>query len=363
MSSARISPPGPDPRSRVTSTPCSRASRRAFGEILSSDGETGVGLLTPALATAPPAATVSVRRPVCAGAVAIGSASPGASSQAIVWPTGITAPSWAETAERMPSPGDSTSTTALSVSTSSIGSPLATCSPSRLRQETTLPVSCAISRAGITTLTAIEKNLRESAALAHSDSFRLRAGFHHFDHALARRSFALARGGQRSVHREVVCACHQQFFGREARDHFVAGRRDHDFFLDARRAPAVGGGPEGLQRKHHARLQFVRVLQRDQAADHRLLPNRQAHSVPKLQCECPLLTRDSKLLSCRPYRGHLRGGPARPDQFDRRIQVFPAALVSIHHGMRSVSDGEAAVVTGAIAHVGMQNVVVDRIAG
>jgi len=138
-------------------TPCSRASRRAFGDILASEEEGGVGLPGPALWAWGPAATLPVRRPVCAGAAAIGGASPGASSQAIVCPTGMTAPSRAETEERMPSPGDSTSTTALSVSTSSSGSPLATCSPSRLRQAMILPLSCANSSAGITTLTAMVK--------------------------------------------------------------------------------------------------------------------------------------------------------------------------------------------------------------
>src|SRR6202789_589716 len=34
ISDARISPPPPDPRTAARSTPCSRARRRAFGEIL-----------------------------------------------------------------------------------------------------------------------------------------------------------------------------------------------------------------------------------------------------------------------------------------------------------------------------------------
>src|SRR5690349_8624170 len=175
----------------------------------------------------------------------------------------MTAPSRAVTAERMPSPGDSTSTTALSVSTSSSGSPFTTCSPSRLRQETTLPVSCAISRAGITTLTAIGKN-RERAPLAHSHSFRFRAGFHHFDHALAGSSFAFPRGGQGPIHGVVMRARDQQFLGGKTSNYFVAGFRNHDLLLDSRGAPAVRGRPERLQRKHHARFQLMRVLQRNQ---------------------------------------------------------------------------------------------------
>src|SRR5216117_1267444 len=56
---------------------------------------------------------------------------------------------------RMPSAVASISTTALSVSTSSSGSPFVIVSPSFLIQEMILPVSCVISSAGITTLVAI----------------------------------------------------------------------------------------------------------------------------------------------------------------------------------------------------------------
>src|SRR5438045_7353347 len=56
---------------------------------------------------------------------------------------------------RMPFAVASISTTALSVSTSSSGSPLVMASPSFFNQAMILPVSCAISSAGITTLVAI----------------------------------------------------------------------------------------------------------------------------------------------------------------------------------------------------------------
>ena len=65
MSSARISPPGPDPRSVAMSTPCSRARRRAFGEILAPAAETGSGAAGAAAAAAA-AGAESILRPVCA---------------------------------------------------------------------------------------------------------------------------------------------------------------------------------------------------------------------------------------------------------------------------------------------------------
>ena len=84
-----------------------------------------------------------------------GATSPGATIHAMVRPTGTSAPSVALIPARIPSAGASTSTTALSVSISTRGSPFETRSPSFFRQASSLPVSCAISRAGMTTLNAI----------------------------------------------------------------------------------------------------------------------------------------------------------------------------------------------------------------
>ncbi len=104
------------------------------------------------------------------------------------------------TPARIPSAGDSISTTALSVSTSSSGSPLATRSPSFFRQAISLPLSCAISSAGITMLWPWCLGAAETAPLfGDSDALRSGAGFDHLDHALARRGFGLARGCQRSI--------------------------------------------------------------------------------------------------------------------------------------------------------------------
>src|SRR4029077_15996731 len=89
-SSARISPPGPEPRKPATSTPCSRASRRPLGEMRISDGAAAPGLLATALAAPVPAAALSWRRPVCAGDVAIGGAPPGGGGQANLLPPAMT---------------------------------------------------------------------------------------------------------------------------------------------------------------------------------------------------------------------------------------------------------------------------------
>ena len=59
-------------------------------------------------------------------------------------------------------------------------------------------------------------------SVRNSYALGFRAGFDHFAAPCAGRSFGFARGGQRSVDGEIVRARDQQFFGREARDHFVA---------------------------------------------------------------------------------------------------------------------------------------------
>src|ERR1700689_5283694 len=284
-SEARISPPGPDPCRLETSTPNSFARRRALGEILAP----GATACSGAVAAACAGSFVlcdTARAPGAEKDSSAGGFSPGATIHAIVCPTGISAPGEAVIPTRIPSAGASNSTTALSVSISSSGSPLVTRSPSCLRQAMSLPVSCAISSAGITTLKAIiicgrtaRLSVRSSYALG------LGAGFDHLDHAFAGRSFRFADGRQRAVDSEIVRAGHQKFFRRETRDHFVSGWRNYNFFFDARRAPSVGRRPERFQRKHHAGLDFYRVLERNQTADHGLLPDSESDAVAILQRE------------------------------------------------------------------------------
>src|SRR5216683_1801840 len=93
----------------------------------------------------------------------------------------------------------------------------------------------------------------------------------------------LASGFERPIDGHVRRAGNEKFFRWKTRDHFVAGLSDDNFFLDARRTPAVLGRPERLEREHHPRLDFMRMLERHQPADHRLFPDRQANPVAKLQ--------------------------------------------------------------------------------
>ena len=69
----------------------------------------------------------------------------------MVWPMGMTWPGAAVMPRRMPAAGASTSMVTLSVSTSRMGSPLATAAPSATSQRPTTPVSWAISNLGMMT--------------------------------------------------------------------------------------------------------------------------------------------------------------------------------------------------------------------
>ena len=137
------------------STLCSRARRRAFGEILAPATDAGAAG-SGAAAAAAAAGAESILRPLICGAPSLaGTDSPAFSSHAMICPTGTTSSTLAVTPASTPSLPASISTTALSVSTSSRISPFLTCSPSFFFHDTSLPVSCAISSAGITTLVAI----------------------------------------------------------------------------------------------------------------------------------------------------------------------------------------------------------------
>src|SRR5580700_4218620 len=144
--------------------------------------------------------------PDAAATSSAGGVSPGRTIQAMVWPTGTSAPAWTLMPASTPSPGDSISMTALSVSISRSGSPFATDSPSFFSHEMSLPVSWAISSAGITTLIAIilfERRL-VSTLVPYAHSFPLGAGFNHLAHARARFGFGLADCGQRTIHGEIM---------------------------------------------------------------------------------------------------------------------------------------------------------------
>ena len=83
---------------------------------------------------------------------------------------------------------------------------------------------------------------------------------------------------------------------------------------------------------------------------------------PILQRERRFLVGEAELLRLRPHSTHFRRRAAGPDRADRRVEIVAAALVGVDQRWRRRADREGAVVAGAVAHVGVQDVVVHRIA-
>src|SRR5580704_15365822 len=308
ISDARISPPGPEPRTPSRLTCNSLASRRAFGEIFTFAPEFAASAERTADSTARAAGVAALVAVTAAEASSSGTDSPLFTIQAMVWPTAITSPSLAFTPAKNPSASASTSTTALSVSTSSNVSPLATASPSFLRQETSLPVSCVSSSAGITTLMAIIPRGKTQFLVGSADPLNFGAGLDHFLNALAGRRFGFARRGHRPVDGEIMRARDEQFLRWETRDDLVAGFGDHNFLFNARRGPSIGGRPEGFQSEYHSGLDLVGMIQRNQAADDRFFPDRQADAMSVLQSEGGFFVGESEFLRFRPQRRNFAGG-------------------------------------------------------
>src|ERR671914_597378 len=106
--------------------------------------------------------------------------------------------------------------------------------------------------------------------------------------------------------RVVRLAGDHQVLGREAGDHLATVGRDHELLLDARGGPAVARRPERLEGEDHARLYLLGMVERDEPAEDRLLPDRKAYAVAELERERGLLVGEAELLRLRPALHELR---------------------------------------------------------
>jgi len=192
------------------------------------------------------------------------------------------------------------------------------------------------------------------------------AGFDQLYDALPGRGIR-ARGlvGTAAAGGEILRARHHQLLGREAREHFVAGLGHDDFFLDSRRAPStVFRRPERFEREHQAGLSFRRnVRAKPKRLITRLLPDREPDSVAELQRERrPLHPGNPNSCALGQTAATSAVRSARPDQFNRGVQIVAAAAIGIIESVRPVADGERSVVTRSVPHVGMENVEINGIA-
>src|ERR671922_540766 len=129
----------------------------------------------------------------------------------------------------------------------------------------------------------------------------------------------LALERQRPADGEVRLAGDEEVLGREARDDLTAVLRHDELLLDPRRRPAVARWPERLEREDHALADLLGMVERDEPAEDRLLPDRQPDAVPELQGERRLLIRAAELLRLGPDRDDLGGRRAGADAGDRGV--------------------------------------------
>src|SRR5712691_12272432 len=288
-----------------------------------------------------------------------GDTSSGARMAAITCPTGTSSPAAADMRASTPSAGASISTVALSVSISASGSPFATCSPSALSHCTILPVSCDIPNAGRMTSVAIIDLLPSSITsitrTCNHGSWTVTVGLY------VQVRLGFARCGQRPASSVIAYACYQQFLRWKTGNHLAPVFRNDQLFLDARRRPAIGGGPESLERENHSLFNHLRVINRDQAAENGFLPDGKTYAVTVLEREGGLFIGEAKFFRSGPELDNVSGGHPRLDRVNGPIQDFPAILVSIYLRLRSASHYKGAIVAGAITVIAVQDVEICRV--
>src|ERR1041385_8318193 len=118
----------------------------------------------------------------------------------------------------------------------------------------------------------------------------------------------------------------EQLLRWKACDHLAAVLRDDELFFEARRGPAVLRRPIGLEGEDHAFLDRLGIIERDEAAEDRLLPDRKPDAVAVLQRESRLLVGEAELLGLGPELDDVGGRDAGLDDRDRRVHVVAAAL-------------------------------------
>src|SRR5207249_3645233 len=120
---------------------------------------------------------------------------------------------------------------------------------------------------------------------------------------------------------------------------------------------------ERLECDHHPLLDRLRMVERDQAAEDWLLPDREPDAVPVLERERRLLVREAELLGTWPELDDLGRRHARSHPVDRDVEVVAAAPVRIYLSGRRAADRERPVVARPVAVEAVDDVEVRRVAG
>src|SRR5438132_13183307 len=124
---------------------------------------------------------------------------------------------------------------------------------------------------------------------------------------------------QRTTRCKIMCHGDEKLLRRKTCDYLTAIFSHHDFFLETRRRPAIGCRPVSFQSEHHAFLDYLGVVERNQTAEYRLFPDRQTHAMTILQRERRLFVGKTELLGLWPEFDDVGRGDAWLHDTDRGI--------------------------------------------
>src|SRR5215469_9285973 len=158
-----------------------------------------------------------------------------------------------------------------------------------------------------------------------SSPFNFRAGCKEANDVSIWWGLDLPGGRQWSADGVVLGAGDEQLLRGKSGDDFVAGRGHDDFLFDAGSAPAISRRPERLQRKYHPRLDLLRMIEGNETADNRLLPDGEADSMTVLQSESRLFIGKAEVLRPGPDGRDFARASSRADQFDGRVKIIAAS--------------------------------------
>src|SRR6266545_5509118 len=142
---------------------------------------------------------------------------------------------------------------------------------------------------------------------------------YHFRYLVIRFRFVRARSRQRTCASVVMMTCDHKLICREACDDLMSSLSNHDFLFDTCCAPAICRWPVGFKRKHHTGIDFKWMIERNESADYRLLPNGQSDTMTILQSETRLFICKTKFFSFWPDGGDLTCCAPRTDKLNRGI--------------------------------------------
>ena len=105
------------------------------------------------------------------------------------------------------------------------------------------------------------------------------------------------------------------------------------------------------------------MFQGKETAENGRFPNVQPHAVTVLQGKGRFLVGKAELGGLRPVLNDVGGGDARLYRGNGNVQDFPALFIGVNLRLGRAANRQSAVVAGAIAHIAVQDVKINLVAG